>query len=121
MNNENRALTWLGIAAGVITVLGFFGITNYDAFRNAVNPADIACHRAIDAVKAAGKGSPETSGPRIQIMVEQIRQAAKDTDDLTLQALLQAYADSHELHGTDAEQQTALDELWHYCKDKGAT
>ncbi|MFD8781320.1 hypothetical protein [Kitasatospora sp. NPDC059599] len=107
---EKKVTIWLGIAASVIGVLGFFGISSWNDLRNAVNPADIACHQALDAVNDANK-SKLAPAERHQILYQQLLKAAEATEDLTLQRLIEAYAEK----GGQEE----LDGWWEYCKKEG--
>ncbi|AZM47444.1 hypothetical protein DMB38_18080 [Streptomyces sp. WAC 06738] len=58
---ENKVSVWLGVAASGITVLAFFGITNFDQLREGADPAPTGGtapngHRG--SVGAGGEGAP---------------------------------------------------------------
>jgi len=94
MEDTNKTKAWLGIATGVISVLAFFGVTNFEQIRNFVDPGSahrVTCKQAREADRVAHQ---DVSAYADKVLAVQLRHAADATKDAQLQTALRFNADA---------------------------
>lgn len=95
MEGTNTTKAWLGVATAIISILAFFGISNFEQIRQTLDPDSVqraACKQAATADQESAKNVTSPYARRTLAM--QLRQAADATKDPTLQAALRLHADA---------------------------
>ncbi|MFE9143835.1 hypothetical protein [Streptomyces tubercidicus] len=102
MEETGKVSGWLGVAAAVVGLLAFFGITNVDELQRKLNPDSTnaaACKRADQAYKSYQEVTIYSSkAGAARAYAEELRHVVSATDNEELQAAFRANITSSELY-----------------------